>query len=82
MEALAIGFKKYHPEAMMATNFMTSSEGAIAAYIPEYLIWRLRVTTRRFTDMMPFYGTFHYLPTEISNRHRRSRKSEAHFGPR
>src|SRR5438128_12565959 len=30
MEALAVGFKKYHPEAMMATNFMTSSEGAIA----------------------------------------------------
>src|ERR1700736_6267722 len=30
MEALAVGFKKYHPEAMMATNFMTSSEGGIA----------------------------------------------------
>src|ERR1700676_5276059 len=30
MEALANGFKKYQPDAKISTNFMTSSEGAIA----------------------------------------------------
>src|SRR3984893_5226304 len=30
IEALANGFKKYQPDAKISTNFMTSSEGAIA----------------------------------------------------
>src|SRR3979490_2980468 len=30
VEALVIGFKKFHPDAVFSTNFMTSSEGAIA----------------------------------------------------
>ena len=66
MEALAIGFKKYHPEAMMATNFMTSSEGAIAGLYTGISDLAPAGDDAKITDMMPFYGTFHYLPTEIS----------------
>src|SRR6266853_3583731 len=66
MEALAVGFKKYHPEAMMATNFMTSSEGAIAGLYTGISDLAPAGDDAKITDMMPFYGTFHYLPTEIS----------------
>src|SRR6266850_3144911 len=75
MEALAIGFKKYHPEAMMATNFMTSSEGAIAGLYIGISDLAPAGDDAKITDMMPFYGTFHYLPTEISIRYRWSRKA-------
>jgi len=66
MEALAVGFKKYHPEAMMSTNFMTSSEGAIAGLYTGISDLAPAGDDAKITDMMPFYGTFHYLPTEIS----------------
>src|SRR6267378_2723270 len=66
MEALAVGFKKYHPEAMMATNFMTSSEGAIAGLYTGISDLAPAGDDAKITDMMPFYDTFHYLPTEIS----------------
>src|SRR5260221_4041711 len=29
MELLAKGFKKFHPDAVISTNFVTSSEGAL-----------------------------------------------------
>ena len=66
MEALAIGFKKYHPEAMMATNFMTSSEGAIAGLYTGISDLAPAGDDAKITDMMPFFDTFNYLPTEIS----------------
>src|SRR6267143_5993094 len=66
MEALAIGFKKYHPEAMMATNFMTSSEGAIAGLYTGISDLAPAGDDAKVTDLMPFYNTFRYQPTEIS----------------
>lgn len=66
MEALAVGFKKYHPDAMMATNFMTSSEGSIAGLYTGISDLAPAGDDAKITDMMPFYSTFHYLPTEIS----------------
>src|SRR5229473_4023094 len=66
MEALAIGFKKYHPDAKISTNFMTSSEGAIAGLYTGISDLAPAGDDAKITDMMPFYGTFHYLPTEIS----------------
>jgi len=66
MEALAVGFKKYHPEAMMATNFMTSSEGAIAGLYTGISDLAPAGDDAKITDMMPFFDTFNYLPTEIS----------------
>jgi phosphate transport system substrate-binding protein len=66
VEALAIGFRKYHPEAMISTNFMTSSEGAIAGLYTGISDLAPAGDDAKITDMMPFYSTFHYLPTEIS----------------
>jgi phosphate transport system substrate-binding protein len=66
VEALAVGFKKYHPEAMISTNFMTSSEGAIAGLYTGISDLAPAGDDAKITDMMPFYSTFHYLPTEIS----------------
>lgn len=66
MEALAVGFKKYHPDAMISTNFMTSSEGAIAGLYTGVSDLAPAGDDAKITDMMPFYNTFRYLPTEIS----------------
>ncbi len=50
----------------MSTNFMTSSEGAIAGLYTGISDLAPAGDDAKITDMMPFYGTFHYLPTEIS----------------
>jgi phosphate transport system substrate-binding protein len=66
VEALAVGFKKYHPDVMIATNFMTSSEGAMAGMYVGVSDLAPAGDDAKITDMMPFYNTFRYLPTEIS----------------
>ena len=66
MAKLAAGFKKFHPDAEMATNFMTSSEGAIAGLYTGISDVAPAGDDAKITDMMPFYDTFHYVPTEIS----------------
>ncbi len=45
---------------------MTSSEGAIAGLYTGISDLAPAGDDAKITDMMPFYGTFHYLPTEIS----------------
>src|SRR5437667_5391985 len=66
IEALVAGFKKYHPDAMVSTNFMTSSEGAMAGLYVGVSDLAPAGDDAKITDMMPFYSTFRYLPTEIS----------------
>jgi phosphate transport system substrate-binding protein len=66
MEALAVGFKKFHPDVMISTNFMTSSEGTIAGLYTGISDLAPAGDDAKITDMMPFYNTFRYLPTEIS----------------
>jgi phosphate transport system substrate-binding protein len=66
VEALAVGFKKYHPDVMISTNFMTSSEGAMAGMYVGVSDLAPAGDDAKITDMMPFYNTFRYLPTEIS----------------
>ena len=66
VEALAVGFKKYHPDVMISTNFMTSSEGAMAGLYVGVSDLAPAGDDAKITDMMPFYSTFRYLPTEIS----------------
>src|SRR5260370_31532173 len=66
IEALANGFKKYHPDAKISTNFMTSSEGAIAGLYTGVSDLAPAGDDAKITDMMPFFNTFNYLPTEIS----------------
>jgi phosphate transport system substrate-binding protein len=66
MEALAVGFKKFHPDVVFSTNFMTSSEGAIAGLYTGISDLAPMGDDAKITDVMPFYNTFRYQPTEIS----------------
>jgi phosphate transport system substrate-binding protein len=66
VEALVVGFKKFHPDAVFSTNFMTSSEGAIAGLYTGISDLAPAGDDAKITDLMPFYNTFRYQPTEIS----------------
>jgi phosphate transport system substrate-binding protein len=65
-DALAAGFKMFHPDAKLSTNFMTSSEGGIASLYFNVGDVATMGDDAKITDMMPFYNTFGYMPTEIS----------------
>ena len=66
IEALVTGFEKYQPDAVISTNFMTSSEGAMAGLYTGIADLAPAGDDAKITDVMPFYNTFRYLPTEIS----------------
>ena len=65
-ELLVEGFKKFHPDAVVSTNFMTSSEGGIAGLYSGVSDLAPMGDDAKPTDMMPFYNTFRYVPTEVS----------------
>jgi len=65
-DQLALGFRQFHPEARVSTNFMTSSEGGIAGLYCGISDVAPMGDDAKITDQMPFYNTFGYLPTEIS----------------
>lgn len=65
-DQLAAGFRKFHPEARVSTNFMTSSEGGIAGLYCGISDVAPMGDDAKVTDVMPFYNTFGYMPTEIS----------------
>jgi phosphate transport system substrate-binding protein len=66
MVKLIAGFTKFHPECVVGSNFHTSSEGAIAGLYTGISDIAPMGDDAKVTDMMPFYDTFHYTPTEIS----------------
>ncbi|MEO6876146.1 MAG: substrate-binding domain-containing protein, partial [Opitutaceae bacterium] len=66
VDQLAEGFKRFHPEARVSTNFMTSSEGALAGLYCGISDVAPMGDDAKITDQMPFYNTFGYMPTEIS----------------
>lgn len=66
MTQLVEGFKKFHPACEVSTNFMTSSEGVMAGLYTGISDIGPAGDDGKITDMMPFYDTFHYVPTEIS----------------
>jgi len=66
MVAWENGFKKCHPDVIFANNFATSSEGAIAGLYLAGSDLAPAGDDAKITDVMPFYNSFHYLPTEIS----------------
>jgi phosphate transport system substrate-binding protein len=66
MVKLVEGFKKFHPDCEVATNFMTSSEGGIAGLYTGVSDVAPMGDDAKITDMMPFYDSFHYVPTEVS----------------
>jgi phosphate transport system substrate-binding protein len=66
VDLLAEGFKKFHPGAVISTNFMTSSEGALGMMYAGVSDIAPMGDDAKITDQMPFYNTFRYVPTEIS----------------
>ena len=66
VDLLVEGFKKFHPDAVVSTNFMTSSEGALGMMYAGVSDVAPMGDDAKITDMMPFYNTFRYVPTEIS----------------
>src|SRR3984893_698478 len=66
VDLLVAGFKQFHPDAVVSTNFMTSSEGALALMYAGVSDVAPMGDDAKITDMMPFYNTFRYVPAEIS----------------
>ena len=66
VDLLVQGFRKFHPDAAVSTNFMTSSEGALGLMYAGVSDVAPMGDDAKITDMMPFYNTFRYVPTEIS----------------
>jgi hypothetical protein len=64
--ALEEGFLKYQPDAQFATNFSTSSEGAIGGLATGISDLAPAGDDGKITDMMPFFNVYGYVPTEIS----------------
>jgi phosphate transport system substrate-binding protein len=66
VEQLAEGFNKFHPAAKMTVSHIPSSEGGIAGLYFNVSDIAPMGDDAKITDMMPFYNTFGYMPTEIS----------------
>jgi phosphate transport system substrate-binding protein len=66
LDPLIEGFKKFQPDAVVSTNYMTSSEGALAGLIFGISDLAPMGDDAKITDMMPYWSTFHYCPLEIS----------------
>src|SRR6185312_14462746 len=64
--ALAEGFNKFHPDARVSTNYMTSSEGGLAGLYCGISDVAPMGDDAKITDQMPFFNVFGYMPTEIS----------------
>ncbi len=66
VDLLVAGFKKFHPDVVITTNFMTSSEGALGMMFSGASDVAPMGDDAKIPDQMPFYNTFRYVPTEIS----------------
>lgn len=66
VDQLAEGFRHFHPDARVSTNFMTSSEGGLAGLYCGISDVAPMGDDAKITDQMPFFNTFGYMPTELS----------------
>ena len=66
IDLLVEGFKKFHPDAVVSTNFQTSSEGALGMMYSGVSDVAPMGDDAKITDEMPFYNSYRYVPTEIS----------------
>ena len=66
VDLLVEGFKKFQPDAVVTTNFMTSSEGALGMMFSGASDVAPMGDDAKIQDQMPFYNTFRHVPTEIS----------------
>lgn len=63
---LAEGFLSFHPEVKVSTSHVPSSEGGIAGLYFGLSDVAPMGDDAKITDVMPFFNTFGYMPTEIS----------------
>ena len=66
VDLLAKGFTFFHPDVKVSTSHIPSSEGGIAGLYMGVSDVAPMGDDAKITDLMPFYNTFGYLPTEIS----------------
>ena len=66
VDKLIEGFVKFHPDAKVSTNFMTSSEGALGMMYAGVSDIAPMGDDAKISDQMPFYNAKGYVPTEIS----------------
>lgn len=66
VELLVKGFEKFQSDAVISTNFMTSSEGALGMMFSGESDVAPMGDDAKITDQMPFFNTFRHVPTEIS----------------
>lgn len=66
VDQLAKGFAQFHPDIKVSTSKIPSSEGGIAALYMGLSDVAPMGDDAKITDMMPFYNTYGYMPTEIS----------------
>jgi phosphate transport system substrate-binding protein len=66
VDQLAAGFKMFHPDLKTTTSSLPSSEGAIAGLYMGLSDVAPMGDDAKITDVMPFYNTFGYMPSEIS----------------
>jgi phosphate transport system substrate-binding protein len=66
VDLLAEGFTKFHPDAVVTTSHIPSSEGAIAALYFGLADVAPAGDDAKLTDLMPYYNTFRHLPLEVS----------------
>jgi phosphate transport system substrate-binding protein len=66
VDQLADEFMKFHPDAKLSTSHIPSSEGGIAGLYMGVSDVAPMGDDAKITDLMPFYNTFGYMPTEIS----------------
>ena len=60
------GFLQYQPDAQFASNFSTSSEGAISGLYTGISTIAPMGDDAKIPDMMPFFNVYGYLPLELS----------------
>ena len=58
VDLLVEGFQKFHPGAVLTTNFITSSEGALGMMFAGVSDVATMGDDAKITDQMPFYNTF------------------------
>ena len=66
VDLLAEGFTHFHPDVKVSTSHIPSSEGGIAGLYMGVSDVAPMGDDAKITDLMPYYNTFGYLPTEIS----------------
>ncbi|RHW18216.1 hypothetical protein D1610_06970 [Sphingomonas gilva] len=66
VDQLAEGFMQFHPGVKVSTSHIPSSEGGIAGLYLGVSDVAPMGDDAKITDMMPFFNTFGYMPTEIS----------------